>query len=49
MQSMIADLVFNPLTDLGLNVVRYNIGGGDDPAHGRMRPGALTDLNHEAP
>jgi hypothetical protein len=41
MQS-IADLIFNPVTDLGLNVVRYNIGGSDDPAHDHMRPGAAV-------
>ncbi len=35
----IADLVFNPTTGLGLSVARYNVGGGDDPAHHHMRPG----------
>jgi hypothetical protein len=41
-QSLIADLVFNPLTDLRLNIVRYNIGRGDDPKHDHMRPGAAV-------
>ena len=41
-RNAIADLVFNPLGGLGLNVVRYNIGGGDDPRHNHMRPGAAV-------
>ena len=28
-----ADLLFNAETGLGMNIARYNIGGGDDPAH----------------
>ena len=28
-----ADLLFNPETGLGMNIARYNIGGGDDPTH----------------
>lgn len=38
-RSAIADLVFSPTAGLGLNIVRYNIGGGDDPAHHHLRPG----------
>lgn len=33
------DLVFNPDKGLGLNIVRYNIGGGENPAYNTMRPG----------
>lgn len=28
-----ADILFNAETGLGMNIARYNIGGGDDPAH----------------
>ena len=28
-----AELLFNAETGLGMNIARYNIGGGDDPAH----------------
>ena len=28
-----ADLLFNAETGLGMNIARYNIGGGDDPSH----------------
>ena len=28
-----ADILFNPQTGLGMNIARYNIGGGDDPTH----------------
>lgn len=35
----IADLLFCPEVGLGLNIVRYNIGGGDHPEHRHMRPG----------
>ena len=28
-----ADLLFNAETGLGMNIARYNIGGGDDPTH----------------
>ncbi|CAG8455994.1 1947_t:CDS:10 [Cetraspora pellucida] len=34
-----ADLVFDISKGLGLNVIRYNIGGGDDPSHHHMRIG----------
>jgi O-glycosyl hydrolase len=30
-------LVFDPVEGLGLNIVRYNIGGGENPAHAHMR------------
>ena len=30
------DLIVNPATGLGYNIFRYNIGGGDDPAHDHM-------------
>ncbi|KAF0437327.1 O-Glycosyl hydrolase family 30 [Gigaspora margarita] len=33
------DLVFDLNKGLGLNVIRYNIGGGDDPSHHHMRIG----------
>jgi O-glycosyl hydrolase len=36
----IADLVFHPEKGLGFNIVRYNIGGGDNPAlEPYLRPG----------
>nr|WP_307991459.1 glycoside hydrolase [uncultured Niameybacter sp.] len=35
----ISDLLFNEQDGLGLNIVRYNIGGGDAPGHDHMRPG----------
>lgn len=28
-----AELLFDPVTGLGMNIARYNIGGGDDPTH----------------
>src|SRR5919202_3097081 len=37
-RNAIADLVFSSTSGLGLNVVRYNIGGGDHPPHRHMRP-----------
>jgi O-glycosyl hydrolase len=48
-RNAIADLVFNPLGGLGLNVVRYNSGGGDDPRHDHMRPGAAVPGYQPAP
>ncbi len=36
----VADLLFDPERGLGLDIVRYNIGGGDDPSHSHMRVGA---------
>ncbi|RIB05198.1 Glycoside Hydrolase Family 30 protein [Gigaspora rosea] len=38
----IADLVFDVNKGLGLNVIRYNIGGGDNPDHNHMRPGGAV-------
>lgn len=37
----VLDLVFDREKGLGLNIVRYNIGGGEDPniAHNTLRPG----------
>ncbi|MCL6605089.1 MAG: hypothetical protein K6T94_19670 [Paenibacillus sp.] len=37
----VMDLVFDPEKGLGLNIVRYNIGGGEDPhiANNTLRPG----------
>lgn len=34
------NLMFNQTTGLGLNVIRYNIGGGENPTHNHMRTGA---------
>lgn len=31
-----AKAVFNPVEGLGLNIARYNIGGGDDPSHNHI-------------
>jgi O-glycosyl hydrolase len=63
LQSQYMDLLFgDPATrlTLGFNVARYNIGGGDDPAHASMRadaqmegfqagPGAAFDWTRDAP
>jgi O-glycosyl hydrolase len=38
----VADLIFHPTKGLGLNIVRYNIGGGDAPGHKHMRPGGAV-------
>ncbi|MFC5470227.1 glycoside hydrolase [Cohnella suwonensis] len=35
----VMDLIFDPAKGLGLNIVRYNIGGGENPAYDTMRPG----------
>lgn len=42
MEDEIVDKIFNPSTGLGFNMVRYNIGGGENPTHHHMdaRPGA---------
>lgn len=47
-----ADLLFDPEDGLGLNVVRYNIGGGDAPGHehmgfGREMPGVKASASSE--
>ena len=31
-----AELLFDPETGLGMNIARYNIGGGDDPTHNHI-------------
>ena len=36
----IMDLTFDPVKGLGLNMVRYNIGGAKSPADKNLRPGA---------
>ncbi len=35
----IENLIFNQSTGLGFNIARYNIGGGENPAHQHMRAG----------
>lgn len=48
-----AQLLYNADTGLGLNIIRYNIGGGDDPTHTHIQrsdsnmPGYWTDLDEE--
>ncbi len=32
-----AELLYNAQTGLGLNIIRYNIGGGDDPSHSHIQ------------
>ncbi|GMQ63126.1 discoidin domain-containing protein [Vallitalea maricola] len=38
-KNKIADLLFDQDKGLGLNIVRYNIGGGDDSTHNHLRSG----------
>ena len=38
-EAAVADLLFDQEQGLGLNIVRYNIGGGDAPGHNHMGPG----------
>jgi O-glycosyl hydrolase len=38
-RNAVADRLFDPVEGLGLNVVRYNIGGGDAPGHDHMGAG----------
>jgi len=38
----VMDLLFDREKGLGLNIVRYNIGGGDAPGHHHMRVGAAV-------
>lgn len=45
----IIDLAFDPDKGLGLNIVRYNIGGGDDPTHNHMRPGGAIEGYEPSP
>ncbi len=39
----IMDLLFDTTNGLGLSIVRYNIGGGDNPSHTHMGAGKLMD------
>lgn len=48
-QSEILDLLFDQTNGLGLNVARYNIGGGDDPTHDHMRNGANLEGYQPSP
>lgn len=48
-QSEILDLLYDENKGLGLNVARYNIGGGDDPSHTHMRNGACLEGYQPAP
>jgi O-glycosyl hydrolase len=38
-RNSITDLFFNSSSGLGFNIVRYNIGGGENPGHSHMQPG----------
>ncbi len=48
-----AELLYNAETGLGLNIIRYNIGGGDDPTHTHIArsdsnmPGYWTNYDEE--
>ncbi len=48
-----AELLYNEKTGLGLNIIRYNIGGGDNPEHDHIQrsdskmPGYWTNYNSE--
>ena len=48
-----AELLYNAETGLGLNIIRYNIGGGDDPTHNHITrtdskmPGYWTNYDSE--
>ena len=39
----IMDLLFDTADGLGLSIVRYNIGGGDNPSHHHMGTGKMMD------
>lgn len=49
-----AELLYNAETGLGLNILRYNVGGGDDPSHTHIRrsdsamPGYWTNYDAAA-
>lgn len=45
----ILDLIFDDTIGLGMNVARYNIGGGDDPTHNHMRNGACLEGYQPSP
>lgn len=36
-KTQVSDLLFDETNGLGLNIVRYNIGGGENPSHEHMR------------
>ncbi len=38
-KSLLMDMLFDPANGLGMNYVRYNIGGGQNPANGHLRVG----------
>ena len=46
-----AELLYNSKTGLGLNIIRYNVGGGDDPTHTHIQrsdsnmPGYWTNVD----
>lgn len=48
-----ARLLYNADTGLGLNIIRYNVGGGDNPTHDHIKrsdskmPGYWTNYNEE--
>ncbi|MFA9465710.1 MAG: glycoside hydrolase [Velocimicrobium sp.] len=48
-QNEILDLLYDENVGLGLNVARYNIGGGDDPTHTHMRNGANLEGYQPSP
>jgi O-glycosyl hydrolase len=39
----IMDLLFDTTDGLGLSIVRYNIGGGDNPSHTHMGTGKMME------
>lgn len=49
--SQAAELLYNEDEGLGLNIIRYNVGGGDDPSHNHIQrsdsdmPGYWTDYD----
>lgn len=45
----IMDLLFDPSSGIGLNVVRYNIGGGENPDHEHMRDKAEIEGYQPSP
>lgn len=52
--SQAAELMYNADTGLGLNIIRYNIGGGDDPAHTHIQrsdsnmPGYWAEVDEQS-
>ncbi len=43
LRDSIIDLLFDTTNGLGFSIVRYNIGGGDNPSHRHMGTGKLMD------